>query len=113
MLLTTEQTDELDSEYHLKGYPKSNYLLTGLHLFKAGHVDLTILSFQRGAEQVGCVGCMFLYVYHQLQRKQVHLALPWAMEGAIRGHLRCIVLLLQCYHQSTSESVFATSGPKR
>jgi len=110
MLLTTEQIDELDSRYSLKGYPKSNYLITGLHLLKAGHVEFAIISFLRGAEQAGCVGCMFLYVTHQLQRKQVHLALPWAMEGAIRGHLRCIVLLLQCYDQSTSESVFALSN---
>mmetsp|Transcript_36545 Transcript_36545/g.36959 ORF Transcript_36545/g.36959 Transcript_36545/m.36959 type:complete len:292 (+) Transcript_36545:47-922(+) len=114
MLFTTSTTeqimDELDSKYSLQGYPKSNYLVTGLHLLIAGHVDLAVISFLRGAEQVGCVGCMFLYVYHQLQRKQVHLALPWAMEGAIRGHLRCIVLLLQCYDQSTSESVFALSN---
>jgi len=110
MLITTEQMDELDSKYNLKGYPKSNYLVTGLHLFKAGHVDLAITSFQRGAEQVGCVGCMFLYVCHQLQRKQVHLALPWAMEGAIRGHLHCLGLLLQCYQQSTTESVFALAN---
>jgi len=111
MVFTTEQKmDELDSVYNLKGYPKSNYLITGCHLFKSGHEDLAIISFLRGAEQVGCVGCIYLYVHHQLLCKQVHLALPWAMEGAIRGHLLCIGLLLQCYQQSTTESVCALAN---
>mmetsp|Transcript_27637 Transcript_27637/g.28162 ORF Transcript_27637/g.28162 Transcript_27637/m.28162 type:complete len:145 (+) Transcript_27637:287-721(+) len=62
-------------------------------------------AFIRGATNDGCVGCICLYVYFQMQIKSkcdnVNL------EGAVRGNIRCTGRLAQWYQQAKPVSAFA------
>mmetsp|Transcript_48318 Transcript_48318/g.54761 ORF Transcript_48318/g.54761 Transcript_48318/m.54761 type:complete len:295 (+) Transcript_48318:157-1041(+) len=97
--LTTKQIEKIDTKYCLQGYPKSKYWSVGFDLVIAKQLDLAIETFHRGAATHGCVACIYYYVELQVDRGQVHLALPWAMEGAIRGHVVCMEkLIYNCYN---------------
>jgi len=100
IILTTKEIGRIDIRYGLKGYPKSSDFLIGYGHYRAHQPDLAITSFKRGVENDGCVPCMFFYVDIQWKRGNVHLVIPYALEGAIRGHLHLTKLLIDCYQKT-------------
>mmetsp|Transcript_19522 Transcript_19522/g.21559 ORF Transcript_19522/g.21559 Transcript_19522/m.21559 type:complete len:555 (+) Transcript_19522:659-2323(+) len=72
---------------------------------------LAMDAFLKGCVQEGCVPCMFYYCHMQLALGRVHLALPWLLEGAIRGHLPCQHRLVnECYNEAAPEEVDVLSN---
>jgi hypothetical protein len=58
--------------------------------------------FKQGAAKHGCVHSMRVMGEMQSTRMHIHLAVPWLLEGAIRGSVECTVkLLLQYYIDKT------------
>ena len=110
MVLTTEQLNYIDKKFGLKGYPKSNDLVVGFNYVLANQDDLAIDSYKRGAENDGCVSCMVFYVDMQFERNNVHLALPWALELSIRGHVTSFSRLFTYYQQSKPAPALALSS---
>jgi len=108
MVLTTEQLDMIDNKCNLAGYPKSQLFTVGYELHVAGHTDLAIDAFKRGAKEVSCVPSMFYYaeLQSELQRK-LHLAIPFYIEAAIRGHIGSIHRLIRLYQESKPTNVTA------
>ena len=100
MVLTTEQSDYIDTTWKLAGYPKSHFFTVGFNLWIAKQEDAAVDAFQRGANNVGCVPCMYFYVNMQHKRGNFYLLLPYAFEGAIRGHKHCMDHLIVCYDMS-------------
>ena len=97
---TREQLDDIiDNKLKLNGYPRSPHFAIGTKIHKID-IDTAIGAFNRGSTNDGCVACMYIYVNMQLKRNNVHRALPWALECAVRGHIPGINLLLDCYEQS-------------
>jgi len=73
--------------------------------------QLAMDAFLKGCVQEGCVPCMFYYCHMQLALGRVHLALPWLLEGAIRGHLPCQHRLVnECYNEAAPEEVNVLSN---
>ena len=99
MVLATEQLDEIDKEYYLAGYPKSHAFNVGYELGAAKHIDAAVGAFKRGADNKGCVPCIVLYVQIQQKHGNFHLLLPYVLEGAIRGHVGCMNLLVNWYQR--------------
>jgi hypothetical protein len=48
--------------------------------------------FKQGATEDGCIHCM--YLMGKIILMQAHLALPWFLEGAIRGSSKCMMSLM-------------------
>ena len=108
--MTTEEMNHFVEESKLKGYPKSTYFAVGVNLLKEDHHDLALDAFLRGAKNDDCVGCMYLYVFTQHEFSQhkcntAHLEVPWALEGAIRGQIGCMVILTDIYSTMTEPAV--------
>ena len=84
----------------LDSFPvKSNFYNVGMRLRDADQHDLARDAFQRGSE-TGCIPCMSLYtdcLSKGGKESMIHLRLPWLLEGAIRGHLYIIDLLVAFY----------------
>mmetsp|Transcript_38567 Transcript_38567/g.38924 ORF Transcript_38567/g.38924 Transcript_38567/m.38924 type:complete len:259 (-) Transcript_38567:374-1150(-) len=81
VLTTTDKIDDFFRKHILTDYPKSHIFTVGYELYS------------------GCVACMYLYMC--LKRSTIHLVLPWLLEAAIRGHIGCMLLLIeQCYGKS-------------
>jgi len=101
--MTTEQIEEIDTVGQLKGYPKSKYFTVGYELHVACRKVLAMDAFKRGAELEGCVPCMLMYVMYCNDRtkKNYHSAVPWALEGAIRGNIGCMNELVHYYYSKT------------
>jgi len=102
-----QELEKIDEDYDLKGYPKSEFFTVGLDLSIAHHDEEAINAFHRGAAQDGCVACIFFYVSFQIKKGDntgIHLALPWALEGAIRGHYGCINRLVRVFYNHATLS---------
>mmetsp|Transcript_5962 Transcript_5962/g.6809 ORF Transcript_5962/g.6809 Transcript_5962/m.6809 type:complete len:296 (+) Transcript_5962:338-1225(+) len=96
---TTELMQGIDKTYKLQGYPKSMEFAYGyIHLCE-NKIDKAIASFIIGAKNDGCVACMFLYAVLQKQRSNMHLALPFYFESAIRGNTISMHALVECYEE--------------
>jgi len=116
--LTPRQLEAIDRTGALQGYPKSSYFVIGYRLFhnrefltKNKTQKLAMDAFLKGCVQEGCVPCMFYYCHMQLALGRVHLALPWLLEGAIRGHLPCQHRLVnECYNEAAPEEVDVLSN---
>mmetsp|Transcript_34143 Transcript_34143/g.39283 ORF Transcript_34143/g.39283 Transcript_34143/m.39283 type:complete len:410 (+) Transcript_34143:79-1308(+) len=116
--LTPRQLEAIDRTGALHGYPKSSYFVIGYRLFhnrefltKNKTQKLAMDAFLKGCVQEGCVPCMFYYCHMQLALGRVHLALPWLLEGAIRGHLPCQHRLVnECYNEAAPEEVDVLSN---
>ncbi|OEU18152.1 hypothetical protein FRACYDRAFT_225495 [Fragilariopsis cylindrus CCMP1102] len=84
------------------GFPTSDFFQRGVHLIENGGVTETIFNnvvgiYLRGAE-TGCIPSMVNYANCYLSQYKPHLALPFLLEGAIRGHPDAVALLLcRCY----------------
>ena len=82
-------------------FPKSDMYFQAMNM--AGSVREMYELFRRGAIEDGCIHCMFsmgqLLIKTMAGRcTQVHVALPWILEGAIRGSFQCTMLLMEeCY----------------
>jgi len=100
MVLNPNQIEYIDNKYALAGYPKSHFFTVGYELYLAGHIDAAVDAYQRGADNVGCVPCMDHYMIIQQKRGNLYLLLPYAFEGAIRGHMPCMDYLVSCYNSS-------------
>ena len=100
IVLTTEELDHIYNKWKLAGYPRSQYFHIGFGLMRSDQDVPAIASFKRGADNVGCVPCMFCYVLIQYERGNLHLLLPYAFEGAIRGHTDSMSRLIYCYNRS-------------
>ena len=57
-----------------------------------GYLCQSINAFIHGAT-IGCVHSIFLSARLFIKRKQFHNAVPYLLEGAIRGHTKCSVEL--------------------
>ena len=91
MLLTKEEIENSVNMYNygLQPYKKSNHLYVGHRYMELNRLDLAAGALLRGAEY-GCISCMVYYVNVQWDFKNIHLALPWILEGAIRGNVWCM-----------------------
>jgi len=108
MVFTQTELDHIDNKCMLKGYPKSTDFVIGCYrLWKAKREDLAIDAFKRGADNDGCVPCMYFYVVIQYKRGNLHLLLPYAFEGAIRGHLSSMDRLIECYQTEKPVMAYA------
>ena len=81
----------------------------GWDLRKAKQDDASIDAFKRGADNDGCVPCMFFYVNAQYQRGNLHLVVPIALVAVARGHMPCVDLLIDCYQQAKPVKAMALS----
>ena len=107
IVLTEEQIKRIDIECGLKGYPRSNDFLVGQRAWALDQVDRAIDAFKRGADNVGCVPCMYFYVIIQFQRDNLHLIVPVALEAAVRGHMTSMDLLIGCYKMAKPVNAIA------
>ena len=84
------------------GFPTSDFYQRGNHLIANGGGRETISNnvmgiYLQGAE-TGCIPSMVNYANCYLSQYKPHLALPFLLEGAIRGHPNAVALLLcRCY----------------
>jgi hypothetical protein len=88
----------------------SNFHTVGCRLLKANHSVLAIEAFTRGAVETGCVQCIsdYIAVHTRTRKEMIHLRLPWLLEGAIRGHMLCVsILITNCYNESEPASAYA------
>jgi len=107
--LCTEQVTSINSVIGLQGYPQSPYFAISYRLFhdtefftKRKSKEVSVEAFYKGALQ-GCVPCIFYYVNVQYCiRRNVHLAIPWALEGTIWGQVDCMQRLVFCYCNTKS-----------
>ena len=104
-VLTQEDLEHINNTMKLKGYPRSTYFVVGYRLMKPKtdtlvNLDAAADAFKRGAENDGCVPCLLFYVVIQYERSNFYLLMPYAFEGAIRGHFGCMVYLVMCYNKS-------------
>ena len=124
MILTTEQLNKIDKKCGLKGYPKSNYFVAGFDHYSTKSAtntntfNLAVDAFKHGAQNDGCVACMFFYVDLQCNSKKKQrnaitnnhnnvLVACWALEGAIRGHKQSIDRLInKCFIYTIALSNF-------
>ena len=107
MELTTEEINNVDESGGLKNYTKSHYFVIGIRLFWSSRADKAIDSFKRGAENNGCVGCMFFCSMVQHKDKKFHLAIPSALKSAIRGYVPSIHMLVGCYQKAKPLPAYA------
>ncbi|OEU20214.1 hypothetical protein FRACYDRAFT_260266 [Fragilariopsis cylindrus CCMP1102] len=94
-----EDADTFSMEMLNSFLPKSNFYNVGMRLRGVDQHDLARDAFQRGSE-TGCIPCMSLYtdcLSKGGKESMIHLRLPWLLEGAIRGHLYIIDLLVAFY----------------
>ena len=110
MVLTTEQLNHIDNTWKLTGYRKSHIFTVGYDLWLAEQEDAAVDAFKRGADNVGCVPCMVLYVALQRGRGNFHLVVPYALEAAFRGNQPCMNQLVECYNNSKPVLSLALSG---
>ena len=68
IVLTTEELDHIDNTLDFAGYPKSSFFTIAFGLWRKNQIDAAVHAFKRGADNVGCVPCMCLYV--QIQRER-------------------------------------------
>jgi len=87
-------------------FPKSDFFLRAEQLCKVGRRKRdSLMNNIRGAVQDGCVHSMGMIaesylVVGESEDKQniIHLAHPWILEGAIRGHYMCTKYMLMVSH---------------
>jgi hypothetical protein len=74
----------------------------GKRLLKAGCVDEALDKFKRGAES-GCLPCIDNYIrgHMKFREEMIYLRLPWILEGAIRGHAPCMLILNHDAYEET------------
>lgn len=109
MVLTTEQLNHLDNKCKLAGYPKSHFFTVAFEHQVGGRTDLAIAAFKRGAKEVSCVASMFCYAELQQRRGNVHLALSYYIEAAIRGHIASMIELIRFFQETKPAVAFALS----
>ena len=107
LVLTPIQINEIDSINKLAGYPKSYDFVCGYYLASENHFDLALASFKRGAESKSCVPCFYHYADLQIQRGNIILALPFLVEGSIRGHVTSVGKVVNCLRQAVKPLPFA------
>ena len=103
MTFTKEEIDKIvdESNYELQSYQKSDCLYVGFrHIVELNRLDAAADIFLLGAEY-GCVSCMVYYINAQWDMQNVHLALPWILEGAIRGNVWCMDRFIQFIYFET------------
>jgi len=101
VFITAAQINHFDKQAGLRGYPKSEQWFIGIDLFLEQRFDVAAEAFHQGARVDSCVACMFYYAEVQRNHNNqasFHLALPWTLEGALRGHIHCMKLLVIVYY---------------
>ncbi|OEU10690.1 hypothetical protein FRACYDRAFT_228189 [Fragilariopsis cylindrus CCMP1102] len=87
-------------------------IINGNEYYKLNNIEQYVLVKQ-GAIEHGCVHSM-LIIDTTLRKRSttteghynhmyIHLALPWLLEGAIRGSVRCIMILIGEYYLDRAE----------
>jgi len=87
-------------------------IINGNEHYKLHHLEQYALVKQ-GATEHGCVHSM-LFIHLTLRKRStsteghrnrmyIHLGLPWLLEGAIRGSVRCIMILIGEYNLDKAE----------
>ncbi|OEU14537.1 hypothetical protein FRACYDRAFT_241084 [Fragilariopsis cylindrus CCMP1102] len=77
-----------------KEFPDSTYVVRGERFLGRGQTSTAFDVFKEGTES-GCVAslCYYAVLMAGAHTADLHLSLPWALEGALRGHCGCISLL--------------------
>ena len=112
MVLTTIDSNFIDHDFKLAGYPRDHiFFPVGYELKLADHTDAAMDAFKRGADSDGCVPCIVFYMYEQQQLGNFYLLVPYAFEGAIRVQIGCMNMLVDCYQiQSKPASAMTLSS---
>ena len=110
IVLTSKEIERIDITFKLKGYPKSTDFLIGYRQLSSDQKDPAIASIKHGAQNDGCVPCLFCYANIQRQGGNWYLVLPFALEGAIRGHVGCMNLLISFYEKLKTVPAMALSS---
>lgn len=85
----------------------SDHFLRGQQLLR--HTQEYTESVKLGAES-GCVPSMCVYATRLAASNKIHMAVPWALEGAIRGSVHCTSFLVEmCYQRSKPIGSYALS----
>jgi len=101
-VLELQETADERKEQNDNEFPQSDFYLLGKYMFeksKKEHNGIMSAPFQgftvlinRGVT-IGCVQSIFCWATLFIQQKQTHNAVPYLLEGAIRGHTGCILKL--------------------
>jgi hypothetical protein len=98
------RTFDSRSQVNTDSFPKSKLYKVGNNLIHTGYrsdnseyMELGIETLKRGAES-GCVICMDVYIRWSniAEEKMTHHCYPWYFEGAIRGNIECMRLMMEC-----------------
>eukprot|EP00751_Fragilariopsis_kerguelensis_P051188 CAMPEP_0171040362 /NCGR_PEP_ID=MMETSP0736-20130129/44638_1 /TAXON_ID=186038 /ORGANISM="Fragilariopsis kerguelensis, Strain L26-C5" /LENGTH=264 /DNA_ID=CAMNT_0011487685 /DNA_START=507 /DNA_END=1301 /DNA_ORIENTATION=- len=98
---------KINEKYRLQGYPKSKDFGIGYKHYDNDEEDEAITSFIHGAVTYGCVACSFFYAELQVVRGNMHLALPFYFESAIRGHPQSMSEIVKCYSEAKPQPALA------
>eukprot|EP00751_Fragilariopsis_kerguelensis_P015054 CAMPEP_0170761370 /NCGR_PEP_ID=MMETSP0733-20121128/2130_1 /TAXON_ID=186038 /ORGANISM="Fragilariopsis kerguelensis, Strain L26-C5" /LENGTH=380 /DNA_ID=CAMNT_0011101339 /DNA_START=213 /DNA_END=1355 /DNA_ORIENTATION=- len=98
---------KINEKYRLQGYPKSKDFGIGYKHYDNDEEEEAITSFIHGAVTYGCVACSFFYAELQVVRGNMHLALPFYFESAIRGHPQSMSEIVKCYSEAKPQPALA------
>jgi hypothetical protein len=89
--------------YEDSAFPDSKYVVRGERFLERGQTSTAFDVFKEGTES-GCVTSINYYAVLMAgeHKANLHLSLPWALEGALRGHCGCICLLNNEIYQVTT-----------
>ena len=74
----------------------SKCFVIGQNLRSSSKYEEATKAFKHGADNDGCVWCIFVYAeILRSNHDKLYAALPYYLEGAIRGHSTCIANLLE------------------
>ena len=99
-------------------FPESTFYVRGESFLTKGNFSKANKFYLQGIENNACVRCMFSYTMQILvdgaasvykeklceDNTQLHLALPLALEGAIRGDTDAMKPVCEIYHQAIHET---------
>ena len=90
-----------------KAFPDSTYAVRGERFLGRGQTSTAFDVFKEGTES-GCVASLSYYaaLMAGAHKADLHLSLPWALEGALRGHCGCIYLLFNDIYQCIGLSIY-------
>ena len=98
--------DEICNRTKMQDFPMSKYFIIGMKLrhHDSNNDDACEEAYKRGAEIVGCMWCMYAYAQLQISTyNRYHVAFPWFLECAIRGHTTSIQSIFHFYGSNLHE----------
>ena len=104
-----------DNEFH-----RSDFYFLGMHMFEASKTQddplmsqqfrAFVIMMNRGVRS-GCLHSIFCWASLFIQQKQIYNAIPYLLEGAIRGNAGCILnLSTQVYSKTIPRVSSALKG---